>query len=359
MKMNTCRHTLQAIRLAMVAFSAWSCVFSGGALAQASAKESAKDQNDDAAELTYRSSVSEVRVTFFVNDDSDHPLETISREDFAIVDGERIVRSFRSLGHSNETSLDVVVLVDLSGSVAPRFRKAMNEVLEVIAREQSIGNDEISVISFGGDAGAAQSRARKNNDGDMRPAVVCSRGCRESDLATRLAAANCGGATPLYDALIFASDFIAQRHRSGVRPVVLLFSDGDDTISMHSRGDALQAVRDAGALIYAVDMGTSTNPHLTKHELDMASYSMPGSIFLRQAAEISGGRYLSLSAGQSQPGGAAVLNAVLDDLRASFVVTYDLPSHQAGFHSLRLLPTHNLNLTFHSRDGYDYEPSGR
>jgi VWFA-related protein len=329
-------------------------------LAEESGKESAKGKGDDTGELTYRSSVSEVRVTFFVNDERNHPLETVSQEDFAIVDGEQIIRSFRSLSRSDETSLDVVVLVDLSGSVAPRFRRAMNEVLEVIAREQSIGDDDISVISFGGDLGANPGRAQKNNGGDIAPAVFCSRVCRELDFATRLSAAKCGGATPLYDALIFASDFIAQRHRSDVRPVVILFSDGEDTISTHSRGDALQAVREAGALIYSVDIGTSTNPHLTNQQSNRAFYFMSGSDFLRQVAEVSGGRHLSFSAGRSQGGGSAeVLTAVLDDLRASFVVTYDLPRRQAGFHSLRLLPTHNLNLTFHSRDGYDYEPNGR
>jgi hypothetical protein len=35
-----------------------------------------------------------------------------------------------------------------------------------------------------------------------------------------------------------------------------------------------------------------------------------------------------------------------------------VPSHQVGFHSLRLFPTHKLNLTFHSRNGYNYEPGG-
>ena len=54
-----------------------------------------------------------------------------------------------------------------------------------------------------------------------------------------------------------------------------------------------------------------------------------------------------------------MLNAVLDDLHASYVVTYDLPNHRPGFHSLRLLPTHNLNLTFHHRTGYLYDFSLR
>jgi len=77
-------------------------------------------------------------------------------------------------------------------------------------------------------------------------------------------------------------------------------------------------------------------------------------MFLRQLSDASGGRYFFL-----HDGATAVLNAVLEDLRASYVVIYDLPSHQTGFHSLRLLPTHNLNLTFHSRNGYYYDPSLR
>jgi hypothetical protein len=37
------------------------------------------------------------------------------------------------------------------------------------------------------------------------------------------------------------------------------------------------------------------------------------------------------------------------------VVSYALPSRQKGFHSLRILPKHNLNLQFHSRKGYYYD----
>jgi hypothetical protein len=141
------------------------------------------------------------------------------------------------------------------------------------------------------------------------------------------------------------ADFISHHRRAGVRPVLILFSDGNDTISLHSPREALEAVLDEGALIYSVDMGTSEN-------------QTSGSTFLRQASDATGGRYFSLRF-SPQDGAAAVLNAVLEDLRASYVVTYDLPSHQAGFHSLRLLPTHNLNLRFHSRNGYNYEHSVR
>jgi VWFA-related protein len=151
-----------------------------------------------------------------------------------------------------------------------------------------------------------------------------------------------GGVTPLYDALIFGADFLLHHRRAGARPVVILFSDGNDTISLHSAREAVQAVLGEGALVYAVDMETSATA---------------GSAFLWHLSEATGGRYFALRSQQNDA--VTVLNAALEDLRASYVVTYELPSHEAGFHSLRLLPTHNLNLTFHSRNGYYYEPSAQ
>jgi len=303
----------------------------------------AEDGDSPSGLPTYRSTVSEVRVTFFVTDENNRPLEAVTKSDFAVVDNERVVRNFRSFMHSDENSLEVVVLVDLSESVAPRVRTAISDVLELVAREQSIADDNISVVSFGGTSAA---------HGGVRPAVLCTSGCHASDEVARLQAVESGGATPLFDALIFAADFLSTHPRAGrgagrneVRPVLLLFSDGCDTLSTHTAREALQAALDAGVLIYSVDMGSAENP-------------TAGSVFLRRVSAATGGRYIPLQARHApQEDAAAVLNAVLDDLRASYVVTYDLPSHEAGFHSLRLLPTHNLKLTFHSRGGYKYDPS--
>ncbi len=304
----------------------------------------AEDRDGPSNLPTFRSTVSEVRVTFFVTDENNRPVEAVTKSDFAVVDNEWVVRNFRSFMHSDESSLEVVVLVDLSESVAPRVRTEISDVLELVAREQSIASDNISVVSFGGTLAA---------HGGVRPAVLCTSGCHASDDVARLLAAKSGGATPLFDALILAADFISNHPRAtgggdvrgNVRPVLLLFSDGCDTLSMHSANEALQAAFNAGALIYSVDMGE--NP-------------TAGTTFLRQISRATGGRYFPLARPNApEDDAAALLTAVLDDLRASYVVTYDLPSHQAGFHSLRLLPSHNLNLTFHSRGGYIYDPSDR
>ena len=92
----------------------------------------------------------------------------------------------------------------------------------------------------------------------------------------------------------------------------------------------------SGALLYAVDVGKpGDNPR--------------ASALLQRMAESTGGRYFS-----GRENAASVLQAALDDLRASYVVSYRLPSRAIGFHSLRILPKQNLNLQFHCRGGYYY-----
>jgi VWFA-related protein len=321
------------IRTALLSLSILSC------------DSAADDSKDFAALSTYRSTVSEVRVTFFATDRNNHSLESLQESDFAVVDDKRVVRHFRSFARSTETSLEVVALLDASESVAPSFRAALGDVLQLVAREQSITDDNLSVVSFGGVLHGPASDVASAGRPGLRPAVICSGGCGSPDSLDRLRAAKSGGVTPFYDSLIFTSNFISQHSRAGGRPVVILFSDGDDAYSLHSAGEALQTVAASDALIYSVDLAR-------------ARAASSGTTFLQKLSEATGGRYFALRL-SPRDSATAVLNTVLEDLRASYVVTYDLPDHQTGFHALRLLPAHDLNLTFHSRNGYYYEPRGR
>jgi len=280
---------------------------------------------NDLPSATYRSTVSEVRISFFATDEHNRSVDTVNKEDFAIVDNELVVRKFRSFSRSDETALDLVAVVDVSESVAPRFGAGMQDVLQLVSQDQPVSDDSISVLSFRG----------------IQPAIICSGDCRGSAAESRLLALHAAGATPLFDTLAFGADFISHRRTAGVKPVLILFSDGNDTVSRTSAGDALEAVIASNALIYSVDLGNPENPS-------------DGSSILQQMSEATGGRYFPI-----REGSANVLQAVIEDLHASYVVTYQLPNHRVGFHSLRILPTHNLNLRFHCRNGYSYENSIR
>jgi VWFA-related protein len=274
----------------------------------------------DVPAATYYATASEVRVRFFTTDKKNHPVDTVQKDDFAIVDSDTVIREFRSLSRSDETALDLLIMVDASESVAPRFRVTIDEVLKLVTQGQVASDDNVSVVSFAG----------------LHPSVICAGDCRDDAARQNLLMLKPAGATPLFDALAYAAKFISGRRAPGQRPVVILFSDGDDTISVHSAEDALQAVIASGALLYTIDVNKPGD-------------SSDGSVALQRMADATGGRSFSI-----REGAANVLESVLEDLRASYVVTYPLPSTAAGFHSLRMLPKHNLNLRFHCRNGYYY-----
>ena len=271
--------------------------------------------------LRYRTGTSEVRVSFFATDRNGLPLDRLTKDDFAIVDSGLVIRDFRSLAPSNETAIDIVALVDTSESVAPRFRGNMQNVLQLVHTQSTSVDQTLSVIQFSG----------------LQSSVVCSGDCASQQAETKMAQWKAQGATPLFDALTYTARFVSSRRTSGVRQVVIVFSDGNDTISRASAREAFDSLLATGALLYAVDVGRSGT-------------ASDGSRALHQMAEATGG-----SSFVSSENTATVLQTILADLHSSYVVTYSLPSRQAGFHSVRILPKRNLNLQFHSRRGYYYD----
>ena len=272
----------------------------------------------------YRVSSSEVRVTFFATDSAGHPIDAITRDDFAIVDGGTIIRDFRSLARSEKTAVDAVILIDSSQSVSASLRSTASDVLQALSHDRAGMGDSISIISFSG----------------LQAVALCVRDCRGQVAAQKLLSVKASGATPLFDAIAYSANMLWQWRASGARPVVILFSDGNDTISRISGSEALQSLVESGAQLYAIDVNDAPRSQ--------------GSAVLQQLAEVTGGQYFS-----PQQRKGALLNSVLEDLRDSWVVTYELPDRTWGFHSLRMLPKRNSKLQFHCRGGYYYGTSVR
>jgi VWFA-related protein len=277
--------------------------------------------SSDAPDLTYRSTVAEVRLTFFATDERQRTVDSITKTDFAVVDNELVVRDFRSFMRSTEVKLDATLLVDTSESVARRYRQEITDVVHLISQTQWGPDDRISVMTFGG----------------MHPRLVCRGDCRSRFAANRLFAEPARGLTPLFDATVLAANAVARRRDPQVRPILIVFSDGGDTVSIHSATGAIESALAADAQIYTVD-------------LSKPQHATAGAATLQRMADATGGRYFSL-----QEGAARILAAMLEDLHTGYLVTYALPSRSAGLHVVRILPTHNLNLRFRCRRGYYYE----
>lgn len=277
-----------------------------------------------APSLTYHSSASEVRLVFFTTGENNQPVEKLQKDDFAVVDDEKVIREFRSFTRSAEANLDVVVLIDASGSVLPRFRQEIANVVKLISQGPWTPQDNLAVLSFSG----------------TEAHLICSGDCRGSFTPDRVVPWGGGGATPLFDAVEMAAELLAHRKQPDFWPVIILFSDGDDNNSKSSFVNARDKVMASGAQVYAIDVG------------DPRVVGSKGKATLQRIAQDSGGRCLPIG-----DGAVAIFNGVAGDLRSAHVVTYLAPQSDSDFHSVRILPTHNLNLQFRSRRGY-YQRSG-
>ena len=274
----------------------------------------------DHPDLTYRTSTSEVRLTFSATDKNDHGVATLNAADFAVVDTGFIVRDFQSFTRSDYSKLEIAILIDCSESVNAHLGKEIADTLELLSQTAGVPEENISLISFR----------------DSKPALLCSGDCRRSNAAEKLSTANSVGLTPLYDAIIFASAFVSEHADAQTEKALILFSDGQDTESLRSLRDALDAAVVHNVQIYSIDLS------------DSAGYDA-GRQVLRALAAASGGRFFP-----ARSGSARALDIILEGYRASYIVSYRLPTRARGFHTVQVLPTHNRNLQFRSRSGYYY-----
>ena len=275
---------------------------------------------NERAGTTFHSEVTEVRVSFSATDQANRVVANVQASDFAIVDQDRVVRDFRSFTRSGYTRLDVAVLLDASGSAASTFHQALSNIFQWIGQAGSMPEESFSVLSFR----------------ELKPTVLCRGNCRSLEIGRQSTAATTGGLTPLYDSVVFASQMLGARNDVHTRKILILFSDGADTISLRSLHDAFESALENDVAIYTADV--SESPHMSA-----------GTLILRGLAVNTGGRYFA-----AESGTAKVLDAILADFHATYTVAYKLPSYAAGFHQVRILPTHNLSLQFHCRRGYHY-----
>ena len=271
--------------------------------------------------VRFRTTVSEVQLSFSALDQNHHGVATLQASDFAVVDKGFIVRDFQSFTRSDWTKLEIAILVDASASATPHFREEIAGILELVSQTAGVPDENVSIFSFQG----------------LRPALLCSGDCRATNAAAdRLASARAGGLTPMFDAIVFASDFVAKHGDPHAQKILIVFSDGEDTISRYSLTDAIDAALEGNIQIYGIGLNQSACP-------------CPGAATLNRLAGATGGRYFP-----AQGGATGALNVILEGFRATYLVSYKLPTHASGFHVVRILPTHNLNLEFRCRSGYYY-----
>lgn len=157
-------------------------------------------------------------------------------------------------------------------------------------------------------------------------------------LSGRLDALEAGGATTLYDATFAA---VAFRPQVPGRALVLMFSDGNDTVSALDPRRVLDAARRSDIVVHAVTRrrgfeypnGEDTVTRRVERERFAAEPELFGRLFLSQLAEETGGSLFVTDMRGLQEAFARVI----DEFRSRYLLTYSPKGVAAsGFHSIEI-----------------------
>jgi Ca-activated chloride channel family protein len=258
------------------------------------------------------------------------PVGGLERSDFRLLEdgAEQKIAFFEK---ESATPLSIVLAIDGSQSLARNERlakEAAKRFVETLVRPQ----DELEVIEF---ADSVREVVPFTNDkrrieeglGDLRP----------------------GDATAMYDAIYLASDLLGKTNPAGGRRrVLVLITDGGDTVHGMNYDQALEQAQRAGVMIYSLvvipiyaDAGRNTG----------------GEHALIQLSSDTGGKYFYV---EDKRDLAPAYAKVSEDLRTQYVLGYYAPaatvkSRRDGYRALKVEmtdPAVKGKVTLRSRTGY-------
>ncbi len=177
-----------------------------------------------------------VAVPVSVTDAQGNPIRNLTAEDF-LVEEEGSPQILQSLGEPGKTPLELALLFDVSRSVRNRFdfeRETAGRFLKEIMKP----GDAVSIFSIGTEP--KLSVQRTNN---VENAVAATAAIQPTEEATAF-----------FDTVVRASHHLHDSANPGVRRVMAVISDGEDTNSERFRlGDATRELQRADTLCYAIN----------------------------------------------------------------------------------------------------------
>ncbi len=156
------------------------------------------------------------------------------------------------------------------------------------------------------------------------------------------------GGTSLFDALFAALKLV---ERSAGRPVIIVFTDGEDNFSWLGEAELLELAEESNATIYAVGVAEQTQLSVDgRFAFDESQEERRE--FWRELASTTGGRAWEVES--SSRLGKAFLE-ILDDLDSRYLLAYSPEqADERGWHELRVR-VKNRKVQVRARRGY-YRP---
>src|SRR5262245_10089950 len=177
-----------------------------------------------------------VAVPVSVTDEQGNPIRNLRVEDFQLEE-EGAPQQIQTLGEPGKTPIELALLFDVSRSVRNRFdfeREAAGRFLKQVLKP----GDAVTVFSIGSTPKLSVQRTD-----NVDKAVAATSAIEPTEEATAF-----------FDTVVRAARHLSDSANPGVRRVIVVISDGEDTNSERFRlPDATRELQRADSLLYAIN----------------------------------------------------------------------------------------------------------
>jgi Ca-activated chloride channel homolog len=274
-------------------------------------------------EFKIKTDVRLVRILTTVKDPAGNLVGDMEKRDFTLTDNS-VDQEISIFERTTAQPLSVSLLVDTSSSTATNLKIETESIQKFIRALFRDGNeaDRAALYSFSWQ-------------------VTLERGFTRdaSRLERALASLKPDGGTAMYDALQFAARHLEARNG---RRVIIIVTDGGDTVSTVKFADAMEAAQRADAVIYPILIIPITND---------AGRNVGGENALQTFATNTGGRVFVPSLGTQLDN---AFNSILRDLRNQYLLAYypkNVQPTKDRFHRVKV-ETSRPGLRISARSGY-------
>jgi Ca-activated chloride channel family protein len=255
-----------------------------------------------------------VDVLFTVLNRRNKLVPDLQKEDFQVYD-EKFPQDIRYFSKQTDLPLRIGMLVDTSNSIRDRIKFEQDASINFLFSVLRRGRDEAFVMTF-----------------DDEPQVVQAFTSDAGLLRDQIMQTRAGGGTAIYDAIYEAckSQLSHPPRPPGdqpdvVRRVMILISDGDDNLSTHTRGEAIEMAQRTSVVIYTISTST---------QWIQLSQTDPDKLASRKTHLTEGDKILQDLADET--GGRAFFPYHVDDLDQSF---QDIGDELRNQYSIAYMPT--------------------
>ncbi len=269
--------------------------------------------------FTVHRQVQEAQIRFLATDPTGRPVLGLRPEDVQVFDDQVLVPELKSFTLSHYKPLEVGVLVDLSDSILSQQQGETLVAADLLSELFDANRDKAFVVGFSNKVRMLQPET--SEIALVRKALIDNPG--------RL------GLTSLFDAIVQTcrSEF-AGRDPDERQRILLLFSDGSDTLSIHGPNEAVREALRAGVTIYAITTNAADRDGLRNLK--------------RLAEQTGGGVYVIPKKKELE----TLKIAMTQSVRGEYTISFRPATGTSGFHPVRIESSTRPDITLHASTGY-------